>query len=106
MQGIHHGHWARQGPFDLLVGQGAQELCVLYEHWRLALYGTDHAGHAGLIAVTDQHRLLVLKVHAGQVLNEGGDKVLAGLLTIGNDVDTALGLFQHCCTRGVLLAIA
>ena len=64
VQGVHHGHRAGQSPLDLAVGQGAQELRILHEHRGLALHRADHAGHAGLIAVADQHRLLVLEVNA------------------------------------------
>jgi hypothetical protein len=50
--------------------------------------GRNHGRHAGIIAVANAHSLTVFKIHAAEVFNKGGDKVLAGLLAVADDIDT------------------
>ena len=104
VKGVDHGHRPRQGPFDRLVRELAQVLCIVDEDRFLARNRRNHGRHAGVIAVTNAHRLAVLKIHAAQVFNKGGDEVLAGLFPVADDIDSRTDLLIQRQAQRILLA--
>ncbi|CUI28174.1 Uncharacterised protein [Achromobacter xylosoxidans] len=104
VEGVDHRHGAGQGPLDGLRGLLAQELGVFDEDRLLAAHGADDGRHAGVVAVADPDGFALFEIDAVQVLDEGGDEVLAGLLAVADDVDAGVLLFVQGQAQGVLLA--
>ena len=82
IQGVDHRHRPGQGPFDGLVGLGAQEPGVLDEDRFRPADGAHDDRHAGVIAIADSHGLAVLEIDALEVFDEGRDEMLAGLFAV------------------------
>ena len=93
IQRIDHRHRTWQGPFDGLRGLLAQEPGVVDKHRLRAAYRAHDGRHAGVIAVTNPDSLALVKIHAAQMLDERGDKMLTGLFAVADNIDAGLLLF-------------
>lgn len=93
-----------QGPFDRLVRKLAQVPGIVDEDRFLARNRRNYGRHAGVITVTNAHRLAVLKINAAQVFNKGGDEVLAGLFPVADDIDSRTDLLIQRQAQRILLA--
>ena len=49
--------------------------------------GPDDDRNIGIVTVADAYGFLVLEIDTFEVLDQGGDEVPAGLLTVGDNVD-------------------
>ena len=105
IQRIDHGHRARQRPLDRLTGLLTQEPGILNKHRLLARHSAHHGRHARIIAITNSYGFALLEINAAEVLDKGRHKVLAGLLTITDDIDAGQLLFVQCQTQRILLAL-
>jgi len=87
-----------------LTGLLAQESGVIHEHGFLAADSAHDGGHARVIAVTNPDGLAFFKIDAFQVLDKGGDEMLAGLLAVADDIDAGVQLFLQRQTQGIPFA--
>ena len=92
VKGVDHGHRSGEGPFDRLIRELAQVLCIVDEYRFLTCHSRNHGRHAGVITITNAYRLAVFKIHAAQVFDKGGDEVLAGLFAVADNVDSRTDL--------------
>jgi hypothetical protein len=88
---IDHRHRPGQGPFDRLVRELAQVLRIVNENRFL----TRHPPRSARSHHSDCECApsAVFKIHAAEVFNKGGDKVLAGLLAVADNINTRAELF-------------
>ncbi|MNM27860.1 hypothetical protein D3C81_383590 [compost metagenome] len=104
VQRIDHGHGPWQRPFDGLLGQLTQELGIFNENRFLTGNSTDNGGDARVIAITNPDRFPLLEINAAQVLDEGRDEVLTGLLAITDDIDAGVLLLLQGQAQRILFA--
>src|SRR5690606_39976835 len=91
---VDHRHGARQRALYRLRRVTAQERRVFHEYRPGPADLPHNGGHTGIVAVPDLHNFTLFKIDAVQVLDEGGDKMLASLFPITDDVDTGLLLLR------------
>ncbi len=102
---VDHGHRPRQRPFDRLRRVGAQEFGILDEDRFAPRHRPRHAWHAGVVPVADAHGFALCEIDPVQVLDKGGDEVLARLFAVADDVDTGLLLVGQGQAQRVLFAL-
>ena len=91
---VDHRHRSRQRPLDRLIGLPAEELRIVDEHRFLTAHGADDCGNACVVAIADSNRLTLLEIDSAEMLDERRHEVLAGLLSVADDVDAAVGLLM------------
>src|SRR5690606_2328935 len=89
---IDHRHRVGQRPFDLLVSLLSKEFGVLDEYRLLARHLTDDGWHTRFIAIANPDGLAFLEVDSAEVLDKGGDEVLARLLAVADNIHAYLPL--------------
>ena len=87
VEGIDHGHRAGQSPFNGLRGLLTQKFGIVNKHRFLAAHRANHCWYTGIVAVANFYRFTFFKINAAEVFYKGGDKVLAGLLAITNNIN-------------------
>jgi hypothetical protein len=90
---------------DGAIGLPAQERGILDEHRRPAADRADHRRHARVVSVANAHGFASVEVDAVEVLDEGRDEVLTGLLAVGDDVDAAPLLLVHDGAQSIAFAV-
>lgn len=101
---VDHRHRAGQGPLDGLPGLLTQEPGVFHEYRLLATHLADHGRHARIVAIANSDRLALFEIDPVEVLDEGGDEMLARLLPVADDIDARVLLLLQRQTQGIALA--
>ena len=101
---VDDGHRAGQREFQFVFGMGAGDAGLVGMDAALQRQRRHHLRHHRLVAVlADAHLDLVGEIDALDLFQEAMNEMLAGLLTLGDDVDAAILLQLYCQHGGVAL---
>ena len=73
-----------------MLGFGAKKTCVVNVDRFFSSHCIDDDRHFGVVSVADTHSPRLFEIDTFQMFDEGGYEMLAGLLTIADDVDAGI----------------
>jgi hypothetical protein len=103
---VDHSQRSGQGKFHLAGRFRSQEVGILDVYRLLMCDRANYNWDIGVIAVPDTHLLCLPEINALKVLDEGGNKMPARLLTVADDIDAGVLLVTKDQPHRITLAFS